>query len=223
MALVDFFKSEGTDLGGVHTSPPEGSDRRFEDYRTEWQDYARDAGLTLTSDINNVARYMTEIVGSAGVARVGGHGALTDTLNAVQAAGLTVNDTQRSAIASAVLRADAGATRSQCHSPSFIMLLYLGRSGSGEELEWLVGQLQQAERADTDRAGEASVATVDIKSMPGYSTHHRKTTSMSLERALNSPRPELWNHYKLQTLEKAGAAGLHKAAQRFMKFTIDKR
>ena len=83
------------------------------------------------------------------------------------------------------------------------MIVYLGRVGTGEDLSWFGPQLQAARRAGSARMdGESSGwATVDIKGMPSYSKQHLKTTQMSLERALQSRTPDLWNHYPSRVVD----------------------
>ena len=56
-----------------------------------------------------------------------------------------------------------------------------------------------------------------------YATQHRKTTTMSLERALQSAKRELWDHYCSETIEKLGAHGLPQVAQRLMKVCMQER
>ena len=73
-----------------------------------------------------------------------------------------------------------------------IFIMYLGRVGTGEDVAWLEPQLNAAMRAEAARSGagsmDARVSTIELKVIPSYSTQHRKTTTMSLERALQAAK-----------------------------------
>ena len=96
--------------------------------------------------------------------------------------------------------------------------VYLGRVSTGEDVAWLEPQLKAAMRADAARSGgcsmDARVSTIDLKGMPSYATQHRKTTTMSLERALQPAKRELWDYYCSETIEKLGGGGMPQAARR---------
>ena len=58
---------------------------------------------------------------------------------------------------------------------------------------------------------DARVSTIDLKGMPSYATQHRKTTTMSLERALQSAKRELWDYYCSETIVRSwGPMACHK-------------
>ena len=100
------------------------------------------------------------------------------------------------------------------------MIVYLGRVGAGEDLSWFGPQLQAARvRAGSARmGGESSCwATVGIKGVSSYSKQYLKMTQMSLERALQSRTPDLWNHYSSRVVDRLCGYGMTQAGQRMTK------
>ena len=124
-------------------------------------------------------------------------------------------------IESAYVSVQTGEAHAQCTGMQCIFIMYLGRVGTGEDVAWLEPQLKAVMKADAARSGagsmDAQVSTIDLKGMPSYATEHHKTTTMSLERALQSSKRELWDYYCSETVEKLGAHGLLQAAQRLMR------
>ena len=129
-----------------------------------------------------------------------------------------LTDEALTAISTAININNSGELRSQCESIDTIFILYLGRVATGEESAWYMPQLMEAKAACEGVNGK--VATVDIKQMVSYSRQHTKSTSTTLEKALQKNTPNVWRHYKGKTLERLGTHGLPHAAQRFMALTL---
>ena len=210
--LVAYFKAKGVTLDEVDKDPPS-SVAALADYEEEWRDYAVAAGIDDVADKGNLVRYMRTGACAPGEGR--GAGPAAAVADALSAAGLTLSKAQHVAVSTALRVANAGEADSQCTGATCIFLLYLGRVGTGEDLEWFEPQLSAAQASGTDPSGP--LVTVDFKSLPSYSKMHLKTTNTTLERALQSPRAELWNHYSSKLMDNLGAHGLPYAAQRMMK------
>ena len=217
VALEKYFVDKGTTAGEVDTTPPEGGDQEAkDDYLAEWEGYAQSAGITDATDIKNVGRFFKQLTGEGPLSRI-----MVTTLwqRLLVANGVTMSASSRQLLQDAMLASQTGTTHEQCTSMLCIMIVYLGRVGTAEDLQWLEPQLAAAVRADAAQQGAASTgcATVDLKGMPSYAKQHQKTLQMSLERALQACSPDLWNHYSARVMDQLCSHGLPQAGQRLMK------
>ena len=108
-------------------------------YADEWADYATVADITDAADAKNVVRFMKEEPGSGSGGR--GVGATSAVADALTAAGLTLTSEQRATVSTAMTAVNAGEKRRQCTCVQTVLILYLGRVGTGEDILRLEPQL----------------------------------------------------------------------------------
>ena len=115
------------------------------DYEAEWRDVAAAATITDVADAGNIVRFMRTASGAPTEGR--GAGPAAAVADALSAAGLSLSRTQQAAVSSALRVANAGEAEAQCTGATCIFLVYLGRVGTGEDLEWFEPQLNAAQLA----------------------------------------------------------------------------
>ena len=125
LALLAYFKSKDLSVVNLPLDPPS-SAADVEDWKEEWSDYAKDAGLTATSDVNNVVRWIASADVAAGTV-AGRAGKAAAVADALAKRGIAVDRPAELAISAALNVVDAGALIAQCQSVQCVWVLYLSR------------------------------------------------------------------------------------------------
>ena len=212
LALLAYFKAKDLSVVNLPLDPPS-SAADVEDWKEEWSDYAKDAGLTATSDVNNVVRWIASADVAAGTV-AGRAGKAAAVADALAKRGIAVDRPAELAISAALNVVDAGALIAQCQSVQCVWVLYLGKLPGDEDAEWYS---QQREAATLHGSGlDDDEWTIDLRLCPSYAKQLKNTSVATLERALMDKTGGLWSIYKGQTINRLNSTGLEKAAVRLL-------
>ena len=208
-ALATFFETKGTSVLQLPTTPPPGSASDKEDWVEEWRDYAKDAGLTDTSDINNVARWISTAADAARSSRSGKAGAVADALTR---RGLVLDRDAEIAVAAALVQADKGELAVQCRAVDVVWIIYTGESPGEDERAWF-----EDKRASMIGMQDGADPKVDIRTCKLYYKPVAATTVDNLERALIKDKSgATWARYYLFVIEKMNMYGFNQASMRWI-------
>ena len=210
VALLAFFKSKNLSLRELESLTPPANQSEHADWLEEWRDYARDSGLSDSSDVNNVARFVGTDPSVTGVGQRSGKAFAV--ANALSQKGVTLDAAAELAIAAALVDAEQGEMVDQCRSVECVWIVYTGQSPGEEVRTWLMEHRSAAGK----RVGAEGVR-IDPRTCSTYVKLLKGTSVMVLERALRNRSGLLWTKYYQVVMEQLTIAGLTLAATRLMK------
>ena len=169
-ALMAFCQSSERTASELPLDIPEAAE---ESVHEEWREFAMDAGLSLVSDVNGVARWA---IAKAGIDAGRPDARAASVLDLLHERGVTVSASVQAEV-TATLRevGDFGDVRAQATSSLAICILYTGELPGEEIVAW------HAIRA---RALVGGSGKVDLRSSLVYQKLHKNTSKTTLERAL---------------------------------------
>jgi hypothetical protein len=206
--MTAHFKAEGMTLQELPTATPPTVQEK-EVWVDEWKEYAVDAGVTHTANINNVGRWIESDEHTGVGARSGKASAVADAL---ARKGITLDRDAELAVHSALVHVEKGELEAQCRDVDVIWIIYTGQSPGEEDRLWFENQ-----RNSMRLSKDGEDPRVDIRKCKGYFKQLASTTIVTLERALLKDRTGvLWNRYYQSTITELQQKGYDKAATRWI-------
>ena len=207
-SLLTYFTARGTGLDDLGTSPPPAATPEdLEDWLQDWAEYAKSSGLTDSADVRAVQMWVKRSgrAEDAGT-RSGNAAAVADALTK---RGLVLDRDAEHTIANALLKANQGARAAQCRDVAVVWILYTGQSPGEDDRAWFAERRNEAAMRGSS---DGMDPRVDIRKAPSYGEQHRRTTILTLERALRDFTGSGWENYYGEVVQMLQQEGFGEAA-----------